>query len=283
MSERLIAVCTPELHGDSLWALPAARGLANKHGCRADYWLSHRGMALADLLSAQSFVRRVFVRAHFWEDGRERLLWRMLGDCSMEEVLDDGTFLFSPAGNSHDIKEAERPCHGYEAVYQLGFRAGLPLPGTLLDYFCQVAGLPRQGHYLDLPDGCPAEPLPEGPFVALAAGSEGGHPWIDVFRDFTARCPLPVVEVGRPGWACCTDRGSLDRHRPGFLEMAGVISRSKYYVGRISAPLVVADAFPHVTRIAVTDGSYALSACTTSGPNHYPVGHDYRKLLSYIV
>ena len=107
--------------------------------------------------------------------------------------------------------------------------------------------------------------------------------WGEMWRDFVRRCPLPVVEVGHPGHATATDCGAIDRLRYGFLEMAGIISKCKYFFGHISAPLVIADAMPDVVRVAVHDGaSWNLNACTKSPMNHYPVCYDADTLLRYI-
>jgi hypothetical protein len=274
MSERIIAICSPELHGDMLWSVPAARALAARHGCRADFWISHRGGNAADLLEAQSFVRHAIVEKS----------WYMDGDCSTVEVV-DGVQVRTLRGKSHIIHNAFRPEHGYEMVYNLGFSETKELNGTLLDYFCDLAGVGRQSHYFDLPSDCPKEPVPEGPFVAL----EGKYKpeatrtgWWDVFRDFVKHCPIPVVEVCPPGRTCALDLGSIDRARDGFLEMAGVISKCKYYIGNISAPLVVADAFPHVIRIGVYQGDVDLRHCTKSEKNFYPRAAEYQELLNYI-
>lgn len=252
MTDRLIAFAIPELHGDVLWSVPAARGLAEKHGCKVDFWLSRWGANTADLLRAQSFVREVHV---------------------------DPTFERRP-GEAHYCTVPG----GYSVVYQLGFTPGI-IEETLLDHFCRRAGVPRQGHWFDLPGAYPTEILPDAPFVALACKRKEGwmwQRWGKMWEDFVRHCPLPIVEVDDPGFAAFSPF-TLDRCRPGFLEMAGIISRCKAFVGTISAPLVVADAFPNVVRVALHDGhSWDLRSCTKSGLNHYPVTDDYRDLLRYV-
>jgi hypothetical protein len=234
----MISVCTNELNGDVLWTVPAVRALAERHGCKVDYWLGPRGSMTADLLKSQSFIRDAF------------------------------------CGYGRGI-----------ANYDLNFK-DRPADKTLLDYFCALAGVPRQGHFFELPADCPSEPIPDGPFVVLAAKRQDGsmhERWGEMWREFVRRCPLPVVEVGCPGAATATDCGAMDRLRHGFLEMAGIISKCKYFFGHISAPLVIADAMPDVVRIAVHDGgSWNLKACTQSPMNHYPVCYDAGALLEYI-
>lgn len=254
----MIAVCTPELNGDVLWAVPAARELARRAGEKVDFWLGPRGRQTADLLAAQDFVARVFV---------------------------DETYEVAPPGGSHELLAPKRHDPPYEHVHQLGFKQGMELRGTLLDYFCSVVGLPRQAHYFDLPPGYPTRPLPEGPFVALGIkGTDQGMMavWAPAFREFVRRCPVPVVEVGVPGAAVCAD--ALDRTSPGFLEMASIISKCKVFVGTISAPLVLADAFPHVNRVACHDNrTWNLEFCTTAGGmNHYPVSPTGAELADFV-
>ena len=256
MSEPVIAICNPELHGDLLWSVPAMRAMAHRDGGKADIWISRRGHRTRDLLQAQSFVRNVIV----------------------DETYDPGT-----SSPFHRIPAPEDPSWGYAACYQLGFRIPERSDCTLLDYFGRLGGVGRQAHYFDLPADCPREPLPEGPFVALDAKGYDGSRWRDCFRDFVRHCPLPVVEIGVPGYQVTTDCGALDRLRWGFLEMAGIISKCKYYVGTLTASLVIADAMPNVVRIAVQDGkSWNMHHATASPMNHYPITYDYLHLLSFI-
>ena len=245
----MIAICMPELHGDVLWSIPAARELARRAGCKADYIITRKAERVADLLLAQSFVRGIIVH--------ENYTW--------------------PQGASHDMDVNI----GYDAIHQMGFRAQQPIDETLLDYFCKIAGLPRQGHWLDLP----TIPYPTISYVVLAAKKQDGsmhERWGNMWDDFVSRCPMPVFEVGHPDHAMRLD-WSIDGTSIGFLKMACLISRCKYFFGHISAPLVIADAIPDVVRVAVHDGvHWNLRACTQSPMNHYPVCYDAGTLLEYI-
>ncbi len=268
-----IAVCSPELIGDVLWTVPAARELARRRDCLADYWLSHRAKNVVDLLAAQRFVRRVVVSSS----------WKMGVDCSTTEMV-NGVQVYDPPGRPHVIREPESM--GYETVHQLGFANTSEYGGLLLDYFCDLAGVGRQGHHFDIPDGAPSESYPDGPFVVMTnkgTGEMARTGWGKVLRDFVKHCPIPVVEAGQPGSALATDLGTLDRTRDGFLELAGLLSKCKYYVGNISAPLVIADAFPNVRRIALSEGLTDMRHVTTSGGmNFYLRASDCRELLNYI-
>jgi hypothetical protein len=250
-NEQMIAICQPEFHGDVLWSIPAAREMARRRGCQADFILTPKGARVADLLLYQPFVRGVVIH---------------------------GEYIYRH-GDSHDMDVNV----GYDAIHQMGFRSHMPIDETLLDYFCKIAALPRQGHWLDVPE--PSEPIPEGPFVVVNAKKHDvsmNVRWGEMWRDFVRRCPLPVVEVGWPV-GTTTDCGAIDRIRMGFLEMAAIIAKCTYFFGHISAPLVIADAMPNVKRIAVHDGSsWDLRACTQSPMNHYPVCYDAGTLLEYI-
>jgi hypothetical protein len=233
---QVIAVCNANFHGDVLWSVPAARELSRRAGEKAHFYLSLRGAATQDLLRAQSFVHDVFVRTDF---------------------------------SSDDIVP-EKP---YSAVYQLHMRGSSAQDMTLLDHFCHVAGLPRQGHWFELPDAAPLQPLPKK-FVVLAAKKGDGSEWMrainDIFRDFVKLANFPIVEVGCSNMALAADLGTQDRCCQGFLEMARIIARCKVFVGTISAPLVLADAWPDVHRIALHDGEkWNLNNVTKSGMNHY--------------
>jgi hypothetical protein len=63
-----IAICNANFHGDVLWSCPAARELARRAGEKADFWLSRRSAAVADLLRAQDFVRDVYVEPTWSSD-----------------------------------------------------------------------------------------------------------------------------------------------------------------------------------------------------------------------
>lgn len=230
-----IAICNPNFHGDVLWSVGAARELAYRAGEKADFWLSLRAAATADLLQAQSFVRNVQV-VETW-------------------APDD----IAPQGD-------------YSAVHQLHMRGAQDC--TLLDHFCRVSGLPRQGHGFELP--LRRLLVPTGPFIVLAAKIVDQSEWMKainaIFRQFVRLCPVPVVEVGVPGTALATDLGALDRTSNGFVDMAWIISACRVFVGTISAPLVLADAFPDVRRVALHDGDkWNMNNVTRSPLNHYLV------------
>lgn len=261
----MIAICNPNHHGDVLWSVPAARALARNMHAQVDFWVGPRAKNLPDLLKAQGFVRDVFV----------------------VDTLDD---VISPVGE-------------YQATYQMSLK-GWGGPETLLDYFCNLAGVGRQGHHLDLPDEvtAPSGWIPRCPYVSVAMKGYEGHEWrenvhrgVRGMTQMLAQDGVPVLEVGFPNWDdpanprrvnrnCVTAGvGGLDRMTWGFLKMAWVISRCKVFVGTISAPLVIADAFPNVHRVAIHDGvHWNLNAVTKSPMNHYVVNTDARVMYDLV-
>lgn len=263
----MIAVTMPGMIGDALWAIPAARALAERHGCPVDFWTSYVVRPAADLIRAQDFIHAVIVD----DDYRiER------GDCGVQPWR---------------MSNAESPECGYEKVYHLGFREtpDVPIP----EYCCRLAELPQQPNRFDIPPGYAGRTLPDGPFVALAA--KGQNAFTEMFRDFVGRCPLPVVEVGRPGEAVATQiartlmspgdpmiEGSLDRTSSGFLEMAWVISKCKYFVGIMSAPLVVASGFPCFKIAPHYDGHWDMRHVIQTPLHAYPEGRDANLILEHI-
>lgn len=235
---RVVAVANPFHNGDVLWQIPAARALARQHDAKVDFWVSEWARNCADLLLAQSFCRRVIVDEEFTVAlGRE--FWM---------------------GN------AEGAYHGYLRTCQFGFRPGeprVPIP----DYYCGLVALPPQPMALDLPP-CPEGYCPAGDFVCLAA--KGPHHFsTPTLRDFVWRCPRPVVEVGPAGQAVATDLGALDRCSDGFVRMAQVIARCKWFVGTLSAPLVAAAAFPCLKVVAHDGVQWDLSRAVHDDRHRY--------------
>ena len=249
----MIAVTMPGHLGDLLSSVPAARALAARHGCRADFWTSPACGAGADLLVTQDFVNAV-VRDHDYRAER--------GDCGVQPWR---------------MASADDPRHGYEAVYHLGFRETPTVP--LVEYCGTLYGLPQQTPRWDLPSWYEGRPLPDAPFVALAA--RGASSFRETFRRLAASCPRPVVEVGKPGEAVAGDLGALDRTGDGFLEMTWVLSQCKWFVGLISAPYVVASGFG-CTKVMAHDGTWDLRHVLRTGAHHYVHGHDHESLLRYI-
>lgn len=236
---RVIAVTNHKQHGDVLWSVPAARALAERHGCPADFWLTpgHAG-SCGDLLAAQSFVRRVVY--------------------DPEQPLE-----------KWDFSNAHAADHRYEAVYDMGFRSGFDYP--IPEYYCRLFALPQLPVTFDLPENYAGRPLPEAPFVALASKGKAATDYWRLFSNFAGACPHPVVEIGAPGQVLGEGLGTLDRTSKGFLEMAWVISKCRWFVGLMSSPLVVAAGWPCV-KVAPHSGVHWNMTHVLRSPLHfYPV------------
>jgi hypothetical protein len=116
--------------------------------------------------------------------------------------------------------------------------------------------------------------------VVLAARGQTG--FAEMFRGFVGKCPLPVVEVGLPGQAIATDLGAWDLTSHGFLEMTWIISQCRFFVGLMSAPLVVASGFP-CFKIAPHDGqSWDMRHVVRTPLHAYPVGKDPQLILDHL-
>src|SRR4029077_2104845 len=112
-----------------------------------------------------------------------------------------------------------------------------------------------------------------------------------LFRDLAQRCHIrgiPVVEVGYPNCTVATDAGpwpaggAWDRTSLGFCEMAYVILKCRWFVGEISAPLVVASGFP-CKKIAVHDGvHWDMSQAVYSDRHVYVAGYDAGRVLEHL-
>ena len=219
----MIAICSPFHNGDILWTVPTARELARVHDAEVDFWVSVWAKNCADLLLAQDFTRRVVVDEDFT----------------------------SALGREHWMGNAESPDHGYLRVCQLGFRGHFNVP--IPEYYCRLVGIGQQPNKFDLPAELhPDDLLPAAPFVCLASKGPADM-FHATFRDFVKRCPHHVVEVGYPGEVVATDLGAWDRTSDGFVRMAQIISMCKWFVGTLSAPLVVASGFSCL-KVGVHDG-----------------------------
>jgi hypothetical protein len=258
-NEVVIACTHPGQIGDALWAVPAMRELCRRRGCRADFWTSRACAAAADLIDAQEFVRHC--------------------------VVDYGQRVEGGGGGIQPwhVPNAEGKDFGYASVYHFGIRSAITVP--IPEYYCSMYGLPQLPNRYDLPSGYEGRALTEGPFVCLA--SRGENDYKQLFREFVRRCPVPVVEVGYPAQHVGTDLGSIDRTSHGFLEMAWVISKCRWFVGLMSAPLVIASGWDCL-KIAPHSGiHWDMSHVIRTPLHHYPVvgwpvNPDPSVLLEYV-
>lgn len=237
-SGEVFAVTNHKQHGDTLWSVPCARELCRRAGMRCDFWVSEYARNCLDLLQAQEFVRHV--------------------------VLDHD----QPV-EKWGFSNAHGPGWGYAAVYDLGFRGHFDVP--IPEYYSRLCGLPQLPNRFDLPPGYEGRPLPEEPFVALASKGKGTTDYWRLFHNFAEHCPYPVVEVGYPGESLRTWLPNVwDHTSEGFLEMAWVISKCRWFVGLMSSPLVVASGWDCV-KVAPHSGiHWTMSHVIRTPLHHYP-------------
>lgn len=237
---KFFAVTNHKQHGDTLFSIPCARELARRRGQKCDFWLAYgHSRNCGDLIQCQDFVRHV--------------------------VYDHDHPLESPW-----FSNAAGPGWGYAEVYHMGFRSGFDCP--IPEYYSRLFGLPQLPIRYDLPPGYEGRPLPEGPFVALASKGKGTTDYWRLFANFALRCPYPVVEVGYPGESLQVGPcGVLDYTSEGFVEMAWVISKCKWFVGLMSSPLVVASGWDCV-KVAPHSGiHWNMNHVIRTDKHHYPV------------
>ncbi len=207
---------------------------------KADFWVvrDHAPHCL-DLLQCQDFVRHVVT--------------------DRDQPLEKWGF-----------SNAAGPGWRYAEVYHMGFREGFDCP--IPEYYSRLFGLPQLPNRFDLPPEYRGRELPEDPFVALASKGRGTTDYWQLFARFARYCPYPVVEVGYPGETLRMNLPHVwDRTSEGFVEMAWVISKCRWFVGLMSSPLVVASGWDCV-KIAPHSGIHWHMGHVLRSPlHHYPI------------
>jgi hypothetical protein len=221
-----IACAAPAALGDALYALPTARALAKKFGCKIDFYTTPYCAKLKALIEYQDCIDKLY-------------------------AADSSQFytMCPPFGIDHFNMGLPRgvlpiPLWKYRHVYQLGFAAlpNKPLPQFIAE---QTA--------LDLEIG-PVEyqyrayPTLEEPYIVVGLGERG-----DKFNcSGLVNSPWKVVVVGGPG----DYKGyGIDKTGMDFLDVATWIANSKGYIGA-SVNLVIAEGLPVPKIIPYTYGSF---------------------------
>jgi len=237
-----IACAHPGKMGDALYALPAARELARRHGSKVDFYTSPYCAPLTNLIEAQEYIDRVVI-AH-------------------DYVLKDfrcGAYPWSVSVPG-----------GYDAVYQMGLR-DYPAE-SIPDHIAVQCGLPRGlpvRYDFDLPP-----PKVEGPYIVTAP--RGHTAYSPTFRAIADHCPIKVVEIGASGDGTgsprAIDKTGLDMH-----EVLPWISGAQGFVGLHSAMLVLANGFP-INKI-VPQGDWDMRHVVRSVYHQYPQDLDAEEVL----
>lgn len=239
-----IACAHPGKIGDALYALPAMRALAERHGCKADFYTSSYCRPLTALFERQECVDRVVVSPGY-----------------VPRSFDCG-------GQPWEVPVPS----AYEAIYQLGFRS---VPDrSLPDFIAKSA---------DLPEGLPVRydfdpaPLDCGPYIVTAP--RGPTTFRNLFVNIARSSPIPVIEVGAIGER--TD-AALDLTGRDMLETLQMMAGSVGFVGLMSSMLALANGLP-IPRVAPHDGrSWDMRHVVRSPLNHYPVNPSAQQVLALL-
>jgi SAM-dependent methyltransferase len=227
--------------GDALYALPAIRELAERHG-PVDFYTSSYCAPMRRLFEAQYCVERFIVAEDY--------------------VLQD----FGCGARPWTVPIPE----GYEAVYQMGFEhyPEGPIPDYIATHVGLPAGLPI--HYdFDLPDT-----EIDGPYIVTAP--RGYTEYSHVFRAIADHCPIAVVEIGAAGDGTGSPR-AIDKTGLDMLEVLPWLCGARGFYGLHSAMLVLANGFP-IPKVA-PQGRWDMRHVVRSPYNQYPVEPDGNEIL----
>lgn len=229
-----IAAAHPGKMGDALYALPAIREIAQRHGEPLDFYTSSYCEPLRRLFEAQACIDRFIVATDY--------------------VLVD----FGCGARPWQVPVPE----GYEAVYQMGF-ADMP-EVAIPDYIAGRAGLPAGlpvQYDFDLP-----APEIEEPYIVTAP--RGYTEYSPVFRAIADHCPIAVVEIGAAGDGTGSPR-AIDKTGIDMLETLPWLAGARGFYGLHSAMLVLANGFP-IPKVA-PQGRWDMRHVVRSPYNQYPV------------
>lgn len=251
---KIIAVAHPGKIGDALWCLPTVKALCEKHDAVADFFTSDYCRPMKDLLEAQPFIRQMIMSAGYEVKSM---------DCGCQPPL------------------VPVPEEGYSAVYQMGFN-GCPA-GCIGEYIAEKSGMTRDiGRKVEYV--VPPPPLWFSSHGYIVLNPRGETSFAPLLREFAKQSPLPTVEIGAAGQAVIREQDSPNHFNvtcDSMLKMASIISGAKAFVGLMSAPLVIANGFPRLTKIVLHDGkSWDMSHVLYTPTHHYLVDPTLEQLLS---
>lgn len=228
-----IACAHPGKMGDALYSLPAIRELANRHGCKVDFYTSSYCAPLRRIFEAQSCIDRFIV--------------------SEQYVLQD----FSCGGQPWQVPVPDE----YDAIYQLGFRElpHQPLPDHIATSVGLRAGLPVRYDF-DLP-----APEIDEPYIVSAP--RAGLP----FRELADRSQMRVVEIGGAGEGTGSPR-AIDKTGLDMLETLPWLAHARGFAGYHTAMLVLANGFP-IPKVVWTppDAFWLFTHAVKSYHTYYPI------------
>lgn len=232
--EKVIAVAHPGKLGDALYALPTLRYLCSRHNCKADFFTSSYCAPIFRLLEHQTCIRKVIVPEGYIPEN---------GYCGIQPW------------------QMPVPQEGYDAVYQLGLRdaPNKILPDFIAESVGAPAGLPIYYQY-------PETKVLGEPYIVIAPGKD--RRFRATCIDLVKRCPVKCVIIGAPNEHIGI---GIDATKLDPLDSIPWIAGSRGFVGMMSSPLVLANAFP-IPKVVFDDGETWDMRHVMRGPlNFYPV------------
>ena len=219
---RLIACSHTGKIGDALYSLPTIRALCDRHRAKSDFYTTPDCKPMSSLMEYQSCINRVIITPDFVN----------------ETCLSDNS-------KPWRVEFPSLPVKDYEAVYDLSFHSfpDCPLP----EFIAKQAGFDYpMGSQFSIETVNIHEQI--GPYYVLAPGKRLGFE--NLFNEIVQKSPFPVLIVGAKGEMI--DHGD-DRTGMTILRMASAISKAKGFIGLLSSPLVVAQAFD-IPKVVIFDG-----------------------------
>ena len=208
----MIAISHPGKIGDALYTLPTIRELSKKHNCKVDFVTSEYCRPIKEFMELQEPINECIIPENY-------IIERY--DMGIQPWL-------MPIDNSK-----------YDAVYQLGFKQ-IPdksLPG----FIAETVGLNKEvgkNIFYEL-----HETFFERSDNYIAIAPRGETSYSPIFKGVIDWCESKNIECRIIGGKGDYFNYGIDYTFLNFHDMAGLISTSKFYLGIMSAPLVIANGF----------------------------------------
>ena len=233
----MIAVSHPGKIGDALYCLPSIRELSKKYNCKVDFYTSKHCLPIQ----------------HFME----------LQDCINECIIPES---YTIERYDMGIQPWSMPIEssGYETIYQMGFK-NIP-DKSLPEYLAESIGLDRNignNIYYNFIDEFNHT---DNNYIVIAPRGETGY--AELFRgviDYYKEKNIECFIVG--GQGDYINKGNDYTHLT-FNQMTSLISHSKFYLGIMSAPLVIANGF-NVPKIIPYTNTWDMRHVVIKPESHY--------------
>ena len=208
----MIAISHPGKIGDALYTLPTIRELSKKYNCKIDFYTSEYCRPIKEFMELQEPTNECIIPENY-----------------LIERYDMGIQpWFMPIDNSK-----------YEAVYQLGFKQ---IPDkSLPEFIAETAGLNKEAGkniFYNL-----YETIFERSDNYIAIAPRGETSYSPIFKGVIDWCESKNIECRIIGGKWDYFNYGIDYTFLNFHDMASLISTSKFYLGIMSAPLVIANGF----------------------------------------